>query len=386
MLNDARLEELRNWIRERRAPHCVSLYISLDTTGASARRDELRLRSLVQQAEKRLEDRGATSDEIAALLAPASDLLDGPGAWRSGRPGLAMFMWGDDSRRYDLARPIADILHVGDAPYIKPLLRDRVPDDRFWVLTLSRTDAALWSGDAEKLDRVKSDAIPSSVEEALGEEELQPSIQVHSVGRGAGPRGTPGIFHGTGATRDNSEHQLQRFLHLVDRGLLEVASSDRARPLVLVGVPRNVGAFREVTRYPALVQSWVSGDPAEVERRPGLHAAVWPIVLPHLRARELEARRRFRRLQSTPRVSTDLEDVLCAAQDGRIETLFAAADDERLGHFDESTRRIRLDGSSDAVDLVELAVEQALAQNADVFTSAAPAVPGGGVVAATYRY
>lgn len=384
MLNDARLQELRRWIAERRAPHCVSLYMSLDTKGPAARRDAIRLRALVQSAEERLADRGASREEIHTLLAPARAFTEEPGEWRSGRPGLALFLWGDDTRRYDLRRPVPDAVYVGDAPYIKPLLRDRVPDDRFYVVTLSRDDAGLWHGDSDGLERIQSDAIPRSVEDALGEEELVPSLQFRSLGGGVGAARAPAIFHGHGANRDNLD-QLRRFLHLLDRGILEVVA-DRNRPLVLVGVPRNVGAFREVSRYPALVTSHVAGDPCDLERRHGLHAAVWPIVLPHLRARELEARRRFHLLQSTPRATTDLEEVLCAAQDGRIETLFAAADDMRLGHFDPESRRIRLAGSSDAVDLVELAVERALAQNADVFTSSSPSVPGGGVVAATYRY
>jgi hypothetical protein len=385
MLNDARLEELRGWIRERQAPHCVSLYMSLDTKGPAARRDSIRLRGMLEDAERQLAARGASADEIDTLLAPARAFIEAPGAWRSGQPGLALFLWGDEVRRYDLRRPVPDVLHVGNAPYIKPLLRDRVPDDRFYVLTLSRTDAALWAGDTEGLTRIESDAIPRSVEDALGEEQMQPTLQSHTLGGGGGVGRAPSIFHGHGGARDEAEHQLQRFLHMVDRGVLAVVT-DRSRPLVLVGVPRNVGAFREVSRYPALVTSWVAGDPADIERREGVHAAVWPIVLPHLRARELEARRRFRILQSTPRVSTDLEEVLCAAQEGRIETLFAAADGVRLGHFDPQARRIRLGASTDAVDLVELAVERALAQNADVFTSSAPSVPGGGVVAATYRY
>jgi hypothetical protein len=384
MLNDARLEELRRWIRERKAPHCVSLYMALDTKGPAARRDTIRLRKLLEDAERRLAERGATRDEIHAILAPARAYTEGPDEWRNGRPGLALFLWGDEIRRYDLPKPTPDVLYVGDAPYIKPLLRDRVPDDRFYVLALSRTDAALWAGDAEHLQRIESEAIPRSVEEALGDEQIDPSIQFRSLGGGVGGGWQMASFHGHGADSDG-DRQLHRFLHLVDRGILEVAA-DRSRPLVLVGVPRNVGAFREVTHYPSLVTSWVSGDPADIERRSGLHAAVWPIVVPHLRARELEARRRFRTLQSTPRVTTDLEQVLCAAQEGRIETLFAAADGVQLGHFDPDERRVRMDDGSDAIDLVELAVERALAQNADVFTSSVRSVPGGGFVAATYRY
>jgi hypothetical protein len=290
----------------------------------------------------------------------------------------------DEMIRYDSAKPFADAVHVDDVPHVKPLFRDRLPSDRFHVLTLCRDDVVLYVGDADSLEPLSTPSVPRRIEDALGEEQLMPSMQARSVRTGLGRGGKAAVFHGHGTPAEAGNDEMVRFFRIVDRGVMD-SIVDHATPLVLVGVQRNVGIYRQVSAYPTIVGTAIEGDPASF-RCDVMHASAWALVMPYLRAEELQARRRFRELYGTPRTTTDLEEVLAAAEDGRIATLFAVEDDERRGHFDPDTRSMQLDGSPDAVDLVELAVAKALVHDAEVFTSPRKLVPGGGVVAATYRY
>jgi hypothetical protein len=384
MLNDELVDRLRRWIRLPQGAHCVSIYMPVDPIGPRVRANAIRLKNLLRHAEQLLAQRGATTDLIDRILDPARLLVRDQETWKHSRQGLALLLRVDETLRYDSPKPFTESVHVDLVPHIKPLFRDHVPDERFHVLTLSRDDVALWAGDAETLERVTTDAIPRRIEDALGEEVEIPSLQQRSVRMGLGQSGKSAVFHGHGVGIDEIPDEMMRFFRHVDRGVLETLR-EHTLPLVLAGVERNVGIYRGVTRYPSITAAHIEGDPAGL-LRDGLHAKAWPIVLPYLRAPELQARRRFHELSGTSRASSDLAEVLSAAEDGRIETLFAGIDDELFGHFDAMTRSMAIDGGADAVDLVELAVSRALVHDAEVYTAPRSLVPGGGLVAATYRF
>src|SRR5688572_30480572 len=79
----------------------------------------------------------------------------------------------------------------------------------------------------------------------------------------------------------------------------------------------------------------------EGEKAEDLHAAAWEIVEPHFLQERRKAAERFGDLTGSGRSSTDLNVVLPAAHDGRVESLFVARGVRVWGSFDGDKRKIK---------------------------------------------
>ena len=104
-------------------------------------------------------------------------------------------------------------------------------------------------------------------------------------------------------------------------------------------------------------------------------------------AERLEAARAYEELPPE-RSSNDLEQILPAVCAGQVDTLFVSRDAEAWGRYDPATSLLlrhehREPGDS---DLLDLAAAEALIRNGKIYALHTDEMPGGGQIAATYRY
>jgi hypothetical protein len=127
--------------------------------------------------------------------------------------------------------------------------------------------------------------------------------------------------------------------------------------MVLAAVEHLSPIFRKANTYPQLVGEVLAGSPEGLSLHE-LHARAWPIVKPLFLRAQREAAARYDRLAGTGLTSQDPQDIVRAAEDGRIETLFvsqhpagpsAAAGDVSVSDGDRGLR-----------DVLELATVTAL--------------------------
>jgi len=165
------------------------------------------------------------------------------------------------------------------------------------------------------------------------------------------------------------------------------ALRDQHSPLVLVGLENLRVPFREANRYPHLMAAEVDRS-ADGLSRDELHALAWPLVEEQLRADRARRFERFRELQGTGRVSTDLEEVARAASEGRVETLFVRADPWAWDLASEETDpvvRLGADERFATAELVDAAAVATIRTGGQVYASAQTAVADS-EVAAIFRY
>ena len=375
----------------------VSLFMPVEPNGPAVRKNPIRLKNLVREARAELERLGAGPDEIETMLEPMDVLEKDEEFWKHQSAGLAILRSSDETIRLSTDQPLPEECIVDQAFHVRPLLCAVQPNTRFYLLALSRGQVRLYAGDEQGLERVESDAIPESLDDVLGRELMQDSLKTYAARQVGGVgqfRSHSGIFHGHGHGTDDEKGELRQFLFAVQDGLMkEIGPSEpgghsgQLPPLVVAGVQRTRTAFAELTRYPNLVSSGIDGDASKLPPD-RLHRQAWSLVQPHLRRDELEDRRRFSASQGSPQISSDLADVLRACQEGRVEALFAAIDRPGWGQFDEDDRSVEIHDQRqpDDVDLIEEAVVRSLKGRARVYGAPNGHVPGGGAVAALFRY
>jgi hypothetical protein len=194
------------------------------------------------------------------------------------------------------------------------------------------------------------------------------------------------MFHGHGSPRNNKDAEIATFLRLVDTSVSKLLRSEPA-PLVLAAVDYLIPMYRELSAHQDVLDAAVVGNPDELSLKE-LHREAWALVKPRVRAIRLEASDSFAALAGTGQASGDVRDVVPAAFGGRIATLFVALGERRWGTFDPESHLLEEHDSHEPgdYDLLDFAAVQSLIRGAAVYAVVPSEVPGGGLVAAVFRF
>jgi hypothetical protein len=369
---------------------CVSIYLPTHRTGTEAQQDPLRLRNQVREAEKRLSGKGVGRRDVQKMLEPASKLLREPYFWQHQSDGLAIFLSSNGIRRYRLPLIFEELVFVDDHFHISPLLPLFTGDGQFFILALSQNKIRLLNGTRDSVSEVDIGEVGGSLAEAIPSDDHQIDLQLHTSGSTGGTSESGSVtFHGQGGGSDESaKNELLRYFRLVSDGLTEFLQEDR-RPLVLAGVEYLLPIYKEANTYPNLIDVVIKGNP-DLLSADVLHKSAWEILEPLFQAAQEETVVHYQQLagQASARVADTLEEILPAAIQGRVETLFIAIGKQQWGIYDPVTNRIELHDQMEPGDesLMDLAAVQSYLKGGIVYVVEAEKLPGGTNAAAVLRY
>ena len=359
---------------------CVSVFLPTHRAGPEVQQAPIRLKNLLRQATDALKADGVRAPMIESLLAPLWRLLDDGLFCQYQSDGLALFSRPGWWRSFRVPLELPELARVADRFHVSPLLPLLTGDGHFFVLALSQNQIRLLEGTRDRLEEVDLPGVPLGVRDALQGEEGQKQLQVYVADRGG--VAARGIFHGHGAAGDVQEEQVLQYLRKVDRALGEVLAGERA-PMVLAAVEHLAPLWRQVTTYPHLVEETLAGNPEALGPHQ-LHPRAWAIVEPLFLQALREAAARYDQLAGTGLTAREPREIVRAAEHGRIDTLFAAQ--HPTGSSADGGGVPVSDEGSGLQDLLERAASITLIKGGAVYILPAGEVPGGGGVAAVFRY
>jgi len=340
----------------------ISVYLPTHRFGPANQQDPIRLKNLLTEAERQLSDT-MRSPDVAALLAPASELLENTEFWQHQEDGLAIFRSPERFDHYRVPHPFDETVIVSDAFFVSPLLPVMSRGERFYVLALSENEVGLLWGSRFRVGEVElGPDVPTSIAEALWFEDPERQLQFHQSGRSGTGRVTA-TFHGHGGGKDDPGERLERFLRAVDGGVRHLITP--GAPVLLAGVERVIAGYRKITRLEDVVEVGVEGNPDRLTPET-LHDKAWPLVAERFEATRAAAAEQF--LSGLRPISADVDEVVRMAAEGRVASAFIPsgrrADDRR---FEQATAAIWKTGG-------------------EVWVVPAGEIPGGGELAAVLRY
>jgi hypothetical protein len=377
---------------------CVSIFLPTFRAGGERQQNPIRLKNVVRNIAERLEEdwgmRGPDADE---LLDPVRRLVDDNSFWLHQSDGLALFLSPDTFKSFRLPVQLNELAVVEKRFHLKPLLPllSGDGDGHFYILSLSRKNIRLLSASRFRVDEIdlESQGVPTSFTEALGDLkpiQMQASTSSKTPHRfSMGPRGGP-MFSAHATGEENLVADLRNYLERFDDALGRI-DVDRKAPVVLAGVEYLLPIYRDVaTTFQNICEDALRGN-MEGEKAEDLHAAAWEIVEPHFLQERRKAAERFGDLTGSGRSSTDLNEVLPAAHDGRVESLFVARGVRVWGGYDGDKRKIKFQSGHDGPrngneDLLDLAAVQSYLNGGKVFVVDQQDVPEGKSLAAVFRY
>jgi len=376
--------DLRMLLRDHETP-CISLYQPTHRSYPETQQDPIRFGNLLKEIESTLRKRHPKRD-FGELLGRFRTYLEDESFWIQGGDGLAVFGSPDHFAMFRLRRTVPELAIVSDSFHTKPLLRVVQSADRYQILALSLSEARLYEGSRDELERIELDGVPATIEEALGEEVTGRPPKIPSSSRMT-KQGAGGVYYGHGEQSDDVALDRDRFFRAVDRALLERYSKPSGLPLILAALPEHQTHFRRISRNPNLIAAAITENPHAMSLDE-LRKAAWEKIEPLYLERLARLKEEFGSARAHERGSDDPSDVAAAVVQGRVGTLLVDAERRMPGRLDESSGRIdwARSGDSGADDLLDDLAEAVLRRDGEVVVVPASRMPTDKGVAAIYRF
>lgn len=376
----------------------VTLCMPLNGGGPLAKGDPIRYRNLVRRVAETLEARATGREQRDALLAP----LDALGAQRdvfsAGARGLVVFVSADGAEHWHLPMELEEAARVDERPYLEPLIPLVTDPTHFYVVVLSQHAVRLLECNrlvARELPLPPG--TPTRVEDAAGWEIRKDVLQYHDPYSGprpsrnaprgrtpVGPAGHRPIYHGQGGGKGEDVSDLHRFVRDLDHGLW-AAIAHRGSPVVLASSEPLQPVFRDHTRLPNVLDAYLHGNFEHVSNAE-VHAQALALMAPLLDRHVEDAKARFHALDGTGRATAQLEQVVAAAADGQVDTLFVRQGAEVAGSFDPATHRVVRGDGTMGTDLLDRAATDTFLSGGRVHRLDSSEMPTESELAAILRY
>lgn len=392
-------KEIESLLRTSGGP-CVSIFLPTFRAGGERQQNPIRLKNAVRDVAERLEgDWGMRGPEADELLEPIKRLVDDNSFWLHQQDGLILFRSSDVFKSFQVPMQVNELAVVENRFHVKQLLPllSGDGDGHFYILSLSRKNIRLLGGSRYRVDEIdlESKGIPNSFTEALGELERRPTQFQGGSSKtphrfSMGKKGAP-TFAGHGTQEDDLGAELRNFFERFDDSLAKL-DLDRKAPVVLAGVEYLLPIYRDVaTTFQNICEDALTGN-MEGEKAEDLHAAAWEIVEPHFLEDRRKSAERFGDMKGSGRSSNNLAEILPAAHEGRVDTLFVSRGVRVWGSYDAENRKMKSQSGQSAApsngneDLLDLAAVQTYMNGGKVFVVDPQEVPDGQQAAAIFRY
>lgn len=372
----------------------ISLYLPTVKKGPGQQQNPIRIGNLIKDIRSQFQTNKAITHQLKENLTLLESMSSQPEFWQHLKQSMVIFVTDDPDPKHaiDIIRlPIVvdEAAVLAHRFYLKPLLPLYTTNGKYYLLTLSQNDIKLYVATRTDIDKhYLGETIPTSLDEYMGEADYQSHLQFHTKTPSTG-NARAGVFHGQGAGDESFKADIKEFVNQVENGITDILESQKS-PLVLAGVEYLTSMYRDVNKYKHLVEAVIEGNPEDTDRDM-LHQKSWGLVRPIFKQAEHEAVEKFGSLKGTGKTSTELEEIIKAAFDGRVETLFITRDMSVWGHYYPNDRKFKRtpEDDPDSQDLFDLATFATLDNSGTVYSLKSEEVKelGQGVsIAAILRY
>ncbi len=328
------------------ADPCISILMRTHRSGRETQQGPIRLKNLLKEASEKLISAGQ-DDSVLDSLASKTNASD---FWQHQGEGLAIYLTTSDCRMFRLNRRVDEKVFVGKSFFVQPLIRESNSGGEYFVLSLSWDEASLFRATDDSLNPVETSALPAKFDELVLPRDPEESLQNtshRSVGNTPGT--SKGMFHGQGEGEDKIKADRNQYLSIVGD---EVAAAvyNTGLPLIVVATSEVAGHFEAASKIH--IDAKVEGSPTELSDDE-LREQAQQAIAPQLKADHSEFGERFGTAMANSQGSDNLEDVLQAAKNGRIDSLMVCS----RGEYCEQTNQAVVDTLRNGGDVLQCSQE-----------------------------
>jgi len=346
---------------------CVSIFIPTHRAGKEtiSGKDALNLKNQLKDIKLKLIQKGMSVNDVEKLVKPVNELINDSDFWRQQSDGLAIFLSDSIFEKCTVPINFEPFNYLSNEFYLKPLIPLFNGDGLFYLLTLKMDEVKFYEGTRYSITEVKvNDLIPSQIEDRVGYDYEQKSLQFRTQ---QGNKGE-GMFHGHGDSESDLKNELMRYFREIDKGLMTILHEDQKPPLVVCCLDFHFPIYKEVNSYQNLFLQHISGNPADKDVFL-LHEEAWELLQPYFNNTRQEKVNQFSNFIGKGRTSSDINEILPAALEGNVDTLFLENRSDIFGVFNPSTQEINIKDTHQFpnVSLMNLAAIKVLINGGNVY-------------------
>lgn len=345
---------------------CVSIFIPTQRAGKEVldEKNKTHLKSQLDEIRKKLNKKGVPPEKITRITTPIQELVEDRDFWRHQSDGLAVFSSEDFFEKLTLPVNFDAYIHISSDLYVKPLVPVLNGDGRFYLLAITQDEVQFYEASKYSITKIKVDDLtPGRLEDRVGYDYEEKNRKHKTQNNLAGGS----TSHGYDAQNRDDKNEILRFFRAVDKGL-DTILHDENVPLAVACQDYLFPLYQEATRYKNLFEKPVPGNPFDTDIL-GLHEKAWNLVEPYFEKPKTEKLEKYREHDQTGNTSSSVEEILLAAVEGKVDTLFLENREEIWGSFDEKEMKVTIhDEQKDGnISLMNLATKKVLENRGKVY-------------------
>ena len=372
----------------------VSIYFPTHPTFPDYEQDPIRLSNALRRVASELEQVGYSQTDIGGLLDEARARGKDDPFWRYQDHGLGVFIEAGRTEWVRLPAAPPELTVVADKYHVRPVIHFLRDQGGYHVLTVSRDGPHFYNGSHDRsgtgLQEIHLEAFPESLEELRERTDLDTNVGFHTRDRGSRVGGSNAPkFAALGESPDDYDDTLlDGYTRAVAKAVDGHLATSRA-PLAVIALPRTLGRLKQQITYREALFDGEASDPHALDAQ-GLERRALGIVEPRLTEDRENLRDRMRQAAagSGQPFLSNLQEIIHAAEAGRVEAVFLAENETVWGHYDPAYRVVRIDHESGPQneDLLNLAALKTLATGGEARTLPDDLTAEIGPIAALLRY
>lgn len=347
--------------------NCVSIYIPTHRYGEEVHngKDALLFKNQLQKVRRTLTELGMHESKAREFLQPAYKLHEDSTFWHHQLEGLAVFIGPDYFSYHRIPLSLDEFCSVSKSFHLQQLVPLFNGDGLYYILAISQEKVRLLEATrffANEIDT--GDTLQQGIMEVLKYYDFDPKgIKNQSSSQGGGymgaggalPGGTQGgggvnpsgnrggaNFHGQGDNVQDGDHLIKEYFRNVNEGLSHYIKSDNV-PIVLAAVDYLHPLFKDAAnnfQFKVMDQG-ITGNPDELQVKE-LHKKSWECVEDYFTKERKRSREAYNDLAGTGKTSYDLNEIVAASINGRIDSLFLAKGATTWGTFHPEDQEVEV--------------------------------------------
>lgn len=281
-------------LKDVRSTCCVTVTMKTHRTRPENEKDEIRLRSMLQDLEKRLHDDYEVrfARELMENMQKVADDID----HNYNQEGLVLFANDEGIAEYArLPFEVENRIVVDPTFATRPLVRASHQDAAYYILVLSREKARLIQAYNDKVSREVGDVFP--MEKKLFAESNHKASMA-----------------------DGSDRLIEEFFNRVDKEVMKELHQ-HPLPLVIVTEKRNYYHYRKMADKREVIIGHLNKNRMD-EKADQLTSDAWPIVKEYSEKKNDERVEELKKAVGANQFLSDFNDIWMALRMGRGRTLF----------------------------------------------------------------
>lgn len=361
----------------------ISLYQPTHKSSPDNKQDPIVFKNLIRDIEKSLEEL-PDFDSVDKVMKPLYELKDDKEFWNHTSEGIAVFATVDKCIVYKLDNPVNELDLVAKTFHIKPLLKAYQSTENYLVLGLSKENFSLFKGNKNGFKPVEIDKeVPRTLQEVLGYEKTEINL-THGSYSGAG---NPAMYHGYGDVQQEIEKDTEKYFRYVDAFVLEHYSKSMKMPLILLTLTEHQTLFKHLSNNPYLLDVGINKSIDSMDMK-DIQNEAWKIIETINTKNRPDITESFSNSEADALGSSEIEAVVKAALESRVDTLYIEDEKSILGKIDKETGKVTYSDSQslDHDDILDDLAEIVLSGGGTVTVLSAEEMPSKTGIAAIYRY